>query len=267
MLEAPETDAGIELSRDDPVVGIDLTPPEAMPEAAVQPAPHVLHEIHDFAQKIDGQDGMTRSKLYIAGGKVLLDLAFLVVAAPLWLPLYLIVAAVLLVAQGRPIHYRQSRAGKHGSSFDILKFRTMQEDADAQLMRLVAEDPGLEAEFRLRVKLRSDPRLTPVGKILRRYCLDEIPQLFNVLRREMSIVGPRPVREAEWTNCYGPAAPIAFGLRPGLTGLWQVSRGPATSYEQRVYLDMHYAATCSLRTDLSIMVRTLPSIVRGHGAF
>jgi exopolysaccharide production protein ExoY len=233
--------------------------------AEVSPVQVLLTPEQSLALEEAVEDDVTET-VYVRFGKRLFDVVLVVVTAPLWLPLYAVIALLLLMFEGRPIHYRQERVGRAGREFLIIKFRTMRSNADAELMEVLLRDPGLEHEYRTNVKLRTDPRVTGMGAFLRRSSLDELPQLWNVLVGDMSLVGPRPVRRAEWINCYGPLALNVFRLRPGMTGMWQTYRTWLTTYEERIYLDGMYSARCNLATDLRILSATVPSLIRGDGS-
>lgn len=192
-----------------------------------------------------------------------LDIAVVLLAIPLLLPLMLLVAALVKASGPGPVLYRQVRLGQHGQRFRVLKFRTMYVDsderlrADAELYRqYVANDFKLHNEV--------DPRVTRIGGFLRTSSLDELPQLFNVLAGTMSLVGPRPIVPDE-LRCYGAAAPSYLELRPGLTGRWQVDGRNFVRYPERADLDTEYLRTWRLRTDLLILVKTVPSVLRRHG--
>ncbi len=161
-----------------------------------------------------------------------------------------------------PVFYRQPRIGKGGRAFTIIKFRTMVSDADARL----ASDPQLRARFAESYKLRDDPRVTRVGRWLRAWSLDELPQLLNVLKGDMSLVGPRPIVEDELSK-YGPWGSRLLSVKPGLTGLWQVLRHEELDYGRRIKLDMFYLDHRSVRLDLAILLRTLPSVLARRGAY
>ena len=152
--------------------------------------------------------------------------------------------------------YRHKRIGREGREFDCLKFRTMRRDADRALQEFLASNETARREWEMNPKLRSDPRVHPIGRLLRMTSLDEIPQFLNVLRGEMSIVGPRPVVEEELAR-YGDRAHCYLLLTPGITGLWQVSGRNDTSYDDRVELDARYYATRSMSLDLWIIFRTV----------
>jgi len=162
--------------------------------------------------------------------------------------------------------FRHRRVGFNGKHFDCLKFRTMVTDAPERLQRLLESDPAAAAEWATNRKLRHDPRVTPIGDILRKSSLDELPQLFNVLRGDMSIVGPRPVTDEELER-YKSSIGAYLACRPGITGLWQVSGRSSTTYEQRVAYDTFYASNWSVALDAKILVVTIPSLLATDSAF
>lgn len=229
------------------------------------PAPVILGSAQLFALEEAIEDEDINGGYYL-GGKRVLDTILVLLAIPLWLPLYVVIGALLLLTQGRPVHYRQKRVGRDGKDFSIIKFRTMRAGADAELFEMLLREPGLDREYTSTVKLRLDPRVTPIGAQFRRWSLDELPQLWNVLLGDMSLVGPRPVKRGEWNNCYGSLACHVFRFRPGMTGLWQTSRRPATTYEGRVFIDAMYSTHCAQLSDIKILAATIPTIFRGHGA-
>lgn len=186
----------------------------------------------------------------------------LVVVAPFFL---LVMAAVRM--DGGPAFFSHTRVGRNGVSFGCLKFRTMVPDAAARLDAILKQDSVARHEWENTRKLRNDPRITRLGRILRATSLDELPQLINVLRGQMSIVGPRPVVQQELVYFYGDAASIYSSVRPGITGPWQVSGRCDTGYQERVRLDAEYATNPSLRRDLVILMRTPAAVLRGRGAY
>lgn len=175
------------------------------------------------------------------------------------------VLALLTRMDGGPALYRHRRIGAGGQTFDCLKFRTMVQDADQVLHRVLSEDPIAAAEWQATQKLRNDPRITPVGRFLRRSSLDELPQLLNVLRGEMSLVGPRPIVQAE-VGRYGESIDYYYEAKPGLTGLWQVSGRNDTSYDRRVRLDVWYVRNWTLWHDIAILLKTIPAVFLQRGA-
>jgi Undecaprenyl-phosphate galactose phosphotransferase WbaP len=180
-------------------------------------------------------------------------------------PFFLIVA-LMVRADGGPAFFAHQRVGRGGKLFGCLKFRSMVIDSQARLEALLANDPVARAEWEATRKLKNDPRITRIGRFLRSTSLDELPQLINVLRGEMSLVGPRPVQEAEIDRYYGASAAHYMAVRPGITGLWQVSGRSETSYESRVALDVAYVSRPSLLADLSILLRTPVAVVSRRGA-
>lgn len=184
----------------------------------------------------------------------------LAVLAPLMLAI-----AVLVKLDGGPVLFGHARIGHHGRAFRCLKFRTMVVNADAVLAELLERDPQAAAEWDRDRKLRNDPRVTWIGRVLRKTSLDELPQLLNVLRREMSLVGPRPIVRAE-IGRYADDISYYNEIRPGITGLWQVSGRNDTGYERRVELDRWYVKNWTIGRDLAILVRTLPAVLSGRGA-
>jgi exopolysaccharide production protein ExoY len=183
-------------------------------------------------------------------------------------PIFLLVAAAVVLESGRPVLYRGWRVGQHGRAIRILKFRTMQPNSDAGLAAMLL-DPTIAEEFHATFKLKHDPRCTRMGRLLRRTSLDELPQIWNVVRGDMSLVGPRPIVTDELPRYRAvPTAEDAYlSVRPGLTGAWQTSGRSDTTYDERVRLDMDYVAKRGLALDLKIMARTPRAALSGHGAY
>ena len=179
----------------------------------------------------------------------------------LFSPLILLVWLLIRLVDGNPVIYRRSVVGTEGR-FDAFKFRTMQRNAD----EVLADDPGLRAAFSQNFKLKSDPRVTRLGSWLRRYSLDELPQLWNVLRGEMSLVGPRMITAAELEK-YGPHQELLLTVRPGITGYWQVRGRQNVSYEERVRMDIAYITNWSLSLDFIILLQTPLKVLRAEGAY
>ncbi len=180
-------------------------------------------------------------------------------------PFFLIVA-LMVRADGGPAFFAHQRVGRGGKLFGCLKFRSMVIDSQARLETLLANAPTARAEWEATRKLKNDPRITRIGRFLRSTSLDELPQLINVMRGEMSLVGPRPVQEAEIDRYYGASAAHYMAVRPGITGLWQVSGRSETSYESRVALDVSYVSRPSLLADISILLRTPVAVLSRRGA-
>lgn len=171
-----------------------------------------------------------------------------------------------IAADGGSVFYASVRVGRGGREFRCLKFRTMVPDAAAQLAELLQADENARAEWERTVKLQCDPRVTSVGRILRKLSLDELPQLANVLLGSMSLVGPRPVPQVELQKYYGVHAQDYVSVRPGLTGPWQVGGRSDASYDRRVALDVAYARNPSIRTDLRTLVQTVSAVLFCKGA-
>ena len=182
------------------------------------------------------------------------------------LPLTLIIAFFIFLESGRPIFFGHTRIGKHAEQIVAWKYRTMLKDADVIFQEALKGDPELLNEWENKRKLKIDPRLTTVGSILRRLSLDEFPQLWNVFKGEMSLVGPRPIVEKEIEK-YGDDFDLYIQVLPGLTGLWQVSGRSDLSYQERVWLDTHYVRNWSIWLDLVILVRTVWVVIAGIGAY
>ncbi|MCJ2056403.1 sugar transferase [Methylobacterium sp. J-048] len=194
-----------------------------------------------------------------------LDTAVALTALCLLLPLLLFIALLIWISDGSAPIFRHVRLGRHGRPFGCLKFRSMVPDGDAILAGHLAAYPQARAEWEATHKLTRDPRVTTLGQVLRKTSLDELPQLWNVMRGEMSLVGPRPIVQSEVTR-YGAAFATCFSVPPGLTGLWQVSGRSDTTYAERVALDLDYAGRWSLRRDIAIMLRTVPAVLRQRGS-
>jgi exopolysaccharide production protein ExoY len=204
----------------------------------------------------------------IARMKRAVDIAGAAVLLVLLAPVMALIALVIRSNDGGPVLVSHTRVGQGGTSFRCLKFRSMTVNAEAVLARILREDPAAHEEWTRTRKLRRDPRVTSPGRILRATSLDEIPQLLNVLRGEMSLVGPRPVVAEEVLQHYGAgAAPYYLAVRPGITGLWQVSGRSTRSYAERVALDIDYVRRMSLRRDLVILARTVAVVLTRRGAY
>ena len=175
-------------------------------------------------------------------------------------PLLTLCFMLTVVASPGPVLFRHRRVGFDGKLFDCLKFRTMAIDAAERLRHVLETDPEAAAEWAATRKLRNDPRVTTIGMILRKSSLDELPQLFNVLKGEMSIVGPRPVTEEE-LELYANSVDAYLACRPGITGLWQVSGRSSTTYEKRVAYDTFYAQNWSVALDVRIIIVTIPALL------
>lgn len=193
--------------------------------------------------------------------KRILDLALVLVALPVVLPVLIVVAA-LAASDGHSPFFRQPRIGRNGRRFAMLKIRTMVPDAEAKLERHLAENPEAAAEWARDQKLHNDPRITRAGAFLRRSSLDELPQLWNVLIGDMSLVGPRPMLPQQRPLYPGNAYET---LRPGITGLWQVEARNSSAFADRAIYDTTYANTLSLATDIKILAKTLNAVLNQTG--
>lgn len=199
-----------------------------------------------------------------AGAKRFFDVVASLALLTLLAPVMLIIAAIIRW-DGGPAIYASERLGRGGKPFRALKFRTMVPDADGALRNLIDQDPQAGEEWKSGFKLRNDPRVTSVGRVLRKLSLDELPQLLNVIKGDMSLVGPRPLLPVE-REAYGEAFKFYCQCVPGITGPWQVSGRNNLDYQRRIELNTWYAKNASVRTDLSILFRTLSVVFRGVGA-
>ena len=197
-----------------------------------------------------------------AAAKRLFDLTVTGLTMVVLSPVFIVLALLVKFGSSGPILFRQERVGKEGEPFQVLKFRTMVVDAEKMLDELVADDEGAGPLF----KMKRDPRVTKVGSFLRKTSLDELPQLWNVMRNEMSLVGPRPALRSEmkeWSeDLYG-----RLRVKPGITGMWQVSGRSSTTFEEYTRLDLYYVDNWSFVVDLAILARTLPAVIQSRGAY
>ncbi len=198
--------------------------------------------------------------------KRILDLGVTLVGGILATPLLVLIAVLVKLDSPGPVLYCHTRIGYRGKSFKVCKFRSMVQNADQVLREYLKRDPELRQEWERDHKLRSDPRITRMGQFLRKTSLDELPQLWNVLRGEMSLVGPRPIVREEISK-YGDKFALYAQVKPGLTGLWQVSGRSDTTYEERVELDAYYVRNWSIWLDIYILARTIWVVLFGKGAY
>ena len=194
-----------------------------------------------------------------------LDLAATLAGGVLVLPLLLVLCLLVRLESGGPVFYRAERMGRDGNLFSCLKFRTMVPDAEAVLLRMLEEDAAAREEYSMYHKLRHDPRVTRVGRLLRKTSLDELPQLWNVLRGEMSLVGPRPYLPRE-SEEIGATQSEILRVYPGITGPWQVSGRSGTSFAERIEIDAHYVRNWSIWLDIVLLARTVRTLVRDRSA-
>ena len=195
-----------------------------------------------------------------------IDIVLAISGIVLLAPLLIICFVATMITSPGPALFRHKRVGFNGKHFDCLKFRTMVTDAPERLQRLLKSDPLAASEWAANRKLKDDPRVTAIGAILRKSSLDELPQLFNVLKGEMSIVGPRPVTDEELQR-YTTSMGAYLACRPGITGLWQVSGRSSTTYDKRVACDAFYARNWSMALDAKIVIVTIPSLLVSNCAY
>jgi Undecaprenyl-phosphate galactose phosphotransferase WbaP len=195
-----------------------------------------------------------------------LDILLIFLAAPYIILAVLAITVLIKSDSPGPVFYRQTRIGRYGRKFSVYKFRTMVENADEVLQHYLAQSPVLKAQWLATHKLKQDPRVTRLGVLLRKSSLDELPQLWNIIVGDMSLVGPRPIVDAE-VEKYGSCFDLYIQVRPGLTGLWQVSGRNDTTYEHRVELDEYYIRNRSLKLDLQILWKTVFVVLRRTGAY
>jgi Undecaprenyl-phosphate galactose phosphotransferase WbaP len=268
--------------------GIDIAVivPSQMPLSAVKNV--LLHPSHQFQRVIVMLDEARMGPMWFApllisenlglevrcqllnplhlATKRIVDLGLILLSLPLLLPLFVLLMLAIRLDSPGPIFYTQKRVGRDGRDLLIWKFRTMVADADAALQSLLRTDPKLRDEWEHNYKLKDDPRVTRVGRFLRRTSLDELPQLWNVLRREMSLIGPRPI-VAEEVSLYGDDFAIFKQVPPGMTGMWQISGRNDLTYDERIGLDVYYVQNWSIWLDMHILMHTVLIVFQGKGAY
>jgi Undecaprenyl-phosphate galactose phosphotransferase WbaP len=200
------------------------------------------------------------------GIKRFIDLSIVIVGGILILPALLLFALLIKISSPGPVLYGHTRLGRNGKHFKAYKFRSMVVDAEEQLELMLESNPKIREEWEKNHKLKNDPRVTKIGRFLRRTSFDEFPQLYNILKGEMSLVGPRPVVDKE-VEKYGENYNRIFSVKPGLTGLWQVSGRSDTDYGERVAFDTYYLQSWSVWLDLWILYKTVGVVIRGKGAY
>lgn len=194
---------------------------------------------------------------------ILFSLTVLTLLSPLYL---LLILSIRLSSKGKAIYW-QERIGRGGKPFKCYKLRTMYQNADARLAALLKQNPKLKKEWKETHKLKNDPRVTKLGKFLRKTSLDELPQFWNVLKGDLSVVGPRPVVQEEIDEHFGVKAYKILSIRPGITGIWQVSGRSDTSYDSRISMDEHYIDTRSFFLDFKLVLKTIPCMLLSRGAY
>mgnify|MGYP000491046181 CR=1 FL=1 len=234
-------------------VSVPSLPAHAVPSFGAAPAYGRIARERRFAPR--------PVTFYATIGKRVLDVALVMMALPVVVPVVALLALIVALSGGNPI-YVQDRVGLGGRTFRMFKLRTMVRDADARLAEHLASNPTARAEWNLRQKLTHDPRITAFGSFLRRSSLDELPQLFNVLRGDMSLVGPRPMMVTQRNQYPGTAY---YRLRPGLTGPWQIGARHLTTFADRSIFDDQYESRHGLVYDLVILLRTVRVVATGTG--
>jgi Undecaprenyl-phosphate galactose phosphotransferase WbaP len=222
--------------------------------------------VRDF----DGMLGLyTDQQLLIPANvaiKRFIDLTICFLGGIIAFPFMAILALLIVLDSPGRAFYKHTRLGMNGKPIKVLKFRSMYKNSDEMLAKLLAEDPGAKVEWESNFKLKNDPRITRMGKFLRRTSLDELPQVLNVIKGEMSLIGPRPIVDDE-VEKYGHHYKLFSSVKPGLSGLWQVSGRSETDYEERIALDVFYIQSWSLWLDLYILLKTIVVVFRGKGAY
>jgi Undecaprenyl-phosphate galactose phosphotransferase WbaP len=198
--------------------------------------------------------------------KRFIDLSLVIIGGIIVLPFLLLIALLVKISSPGKVLYGHERIGMNGKRFTAYKFRSMVSNSDEVLRQLLESDPEIKKEWETNFKLRSDPRITAIGKFLRRTSFDEFPQLINILKGEMSLVGPRPINEAEKEK-YGKDYNRIFSVKPGLTGLWQVSGRSDADYNERVAYDTYYLQSWSVWLDFWVLLRTFGVVIKGKGAY
>lgn len=200
-------------------------------------------------------------------GKRLFDIIFSLIILILAAPFFLLCILIVKLSSPGPVFYSHSRVGHQGRPFECWKFRTMYQDADARLQPLLASDPRLMQEWRTYFKLKVDPRITPIGKLLRKTSLDELPQIWNVFKGDMSVVGPRPLTQHEVLHYLKDKASTILSVRPGLTTLWITRGRNRLSLEERVALEEYYVNHRSFWLDCKLIARTVWVMIFPNGAY
>jgi Undecaprenyl-phosphate galactose phosphotransferase WbaP len=198
--------------------------------------------------------------------KRFMDMGMVIVGGIIILPFLLVIALLIKLSSPGPVLYKHRRLGQNGRELEVYKFRSMVANADEKLKAMLEADPNLRAEWETNFKLKDDPRITGIGKFLRRTSFDEFPQLINIIKGEMSLVGPRPVTQNE-VERYGEDFRRIFSVKPGLTGLWQVSGRSDTDYEERIAYDSYYLQSWSVWIDIWVLYKTIGVVFRGKGAY
>ena len=212
--------------------------------------------------------GQSKVAPYTIGGKSkrIFDVIIASITLIVFLPLFAFVVLLLKLTDPGPVIFRHIRVGQGGRRFACFKFRSMVLDSDKVLKTLLESDPAARKEWDRTQKLANDPRITPLGKFLRQSSLDELPQLINVIRGDMSLVGPRPIVPSELTR-YGDKLSLYLQARPGITGIWQVSGRNDCGYDRRIEMDANYVRNWRFSTDFVILLRTLGAVLAQRGSY
>ena len=222
------------------------------------------------AESFNREKNISQSTVYLSipWWKRGFDFTFSLIAIFLTLPLMVLIALAIKLFDRGSILFKHTRVGYKGKRFELLKFRTMYPDAEKRLKEYLEKNPEAKEEWEKTFKLKKDPRVTPIGKFLRKTSLDELPQFFNVLKGDMSVVGPRPVTEEELDKFYRENKKYYLSVKPGITGYWQVEgRSDIDNYRKRVQMDIWYVRNQSFVLDLLIILKTLWVVLRGKGAY
>ncbi|RKQ60628.1 lipopolysaccharide/colanic/teichoic acid biosynthesis glycosyltransferase [Thermovibrio guaymasensis] len=212
----------------------------------------------------------TEKSFYRKVGKRLIDLSFGGILLFLSLPIMSLIAILIKVFDGGCVIYKQRRLGLEGKEFILYKFRTMKVNGEKELKEFLERNPEAAKEYKKYKKIKgNDPRVTTVGKFLRKFSLDELPQLFNVLKGDMSLVGPRPYLKEELfsSEVNGEEREKILSVKPGITGLWQVSGRNELTFKERIRIDLKYVEKVSLKEDFKILLKTLFVVLKGKGAY
>jgi Undecaprenyl-phosphate galactose phosphotransferase WbaP len=227
---------------------------------------NIWMSVRDFGGILGLATSQKLKMFWNLGIKRFIDLSFVIVGGIIVLPWLLIFALLVKISSPGPVLYGHTRLGLNGRQFKAYKFRSMVVDAEEQLEIMLESNPKIREEWEATHKLKNDPRVTAIGRFLRRTSFDEFPQLINILKGEMSLVGPRPVVKDE-VEKYGEDFDRIFSVKPGLTGLWQVSGRSDTNYAERVAFDTYYLQSWSVWLDLWILYKTFGVVLRGKGAY
>ena len=223
----------------------------------------MINEKPSYCQTVEEE----QNRLFSNYLKRAFDIVFSLSVMFFFSPLYLLIACLIrCTSKGKAVYY-QNRIGKGGVPFRCYKFRTMFQNADTLLQEILDKDSVKKKEWETSHKLKDDPRITRIGVFLRKSSLDEFPQFWNVLKGDLSVVGPRPVVQDEITRHFGSKAKEIFSIRPGITGLWQISGRSDTTYSTRIYLDEYYVRNRTFFMDIKIIALTISSIITKKGAY